>query len=90
MYTHIEALGNEIAQMINEGKTQREIAAFFSSNRWEEVSPSIKYLAIYRHKDKYPVLVMCKFFGVSQVVIMILLRNVLIEISLKLLRKLSN
>ncbi len=28
-YTHIEKLGNEIAQMINDGRTQREIAEFF-------------------------------------------------------------
>lgn len=28
--------------------------------------PSIKYLAIYRHREKYSVTVMCKFFGVSR------------------------
>jgi len=29
------------------------------------VKPSVKYLAIYHHRDKYPVTVMCKFFDVS-------------------------
>lgn len=28
--------------------------------------PSVKYLAVYRHKDKYPVAVMCRFFEVSR------------------------
>lgn len=28
-YTHIDKLGKEIDQMLKEGKTQREIAAFF-------------------------------------------------------------
>ena len=28
--------------------------------------PSIKYLAIYRHREKYSVTAMCKFFGVSR------------------------
>jgi len=30
------------------------------------VKPSIKYLAIYRYKDKYPIKTMCKFFEVSR------------------------
>ena len=30
------------------------------------MKPSVKYLAIYRHKDKYPIVVMCAFFGVSR------------------------
>ena len=28
--------------------------------------PKVKYHVIYRHRDKYPVSVMCKFFGVSR------------------------
>ena len=28
--------------------------------------PSVKYLAIYRHREKYSVTAMCKFFGVSR------------------------
>ena len=28
--------------------------------------PKVKYAVIYRHKDEYPVSVMCKFFGVSR------------------------
>ncbi len=28
--------------------------------------PNIKYAVIYRHRDEYPVAVMCKFFGVSR------------------------
>ena len=28
--------------------------------------PKVKYAVIHRHRDKYPVLVMCKFFGVSR------------------------
>ena len=30
------------------------------------MKPSVKYLAIYRHRDKYPVSLMCQFFGVSR------------------------
>ncbi len=30
------------------------------------MKPSVKYLAVYRHKDKYPVAVMCRFFEVSR------------------------
>lgn len=30
------------------------------------MSPSIKYLAIYKHKDKYPIITMCRFFEVSR------------------------
>lgn len=30
------------------------------------MKPSIKYLAIYRHKDKYPISTMCEFFEVSR------------------------
>jgi len=30
------------------------------------VRPAAKYLVIYRHSDRYPVTVMCKFFGVSR------------------------
>ena len=28
--------------------------------------PTVKYAVIYRHRDEYPVTVMCKFFGVSR------------------------
>ena len=28
--------------------------------------PKVKYAVIYRHRDEYPVSVMCKFFGVSR------------------------
>ena len=28
--------------------------------------PTEKYAVIYRHRDEYPVTVMCKFFGVSR------------------------
>ena len=28
--------------------------------------PKVKYAVIYRHRDKYPISVMCKFFGVSR------------------------
>ena len=28
--------------------------------------PNIKYAVIYRHRDEYPIAVMCKFFGVSR------------------------
>ena len=28
--------------------------------------PKVKYQVIYRHRDKYPISVMCKFFGVSR------------------------
>ena len=28
--------------------------------------PSIKYLAIYRHREKYPIQTMCAFFEVSR------------------------
>lgn len=30
------------------------------------MKPSLKYLAIYRHRGKYPIYVMCKFFSVSR------------------------
>lgn len=30
------------------------------------MSPSIKYLAIHKNKDRYPILVMCRFFQVSR------------------------
>lgn len=30
------------------------------------MKPQIKYLAIFRHKEKYPIACMCKFFGVSK------------------------
>jgi len=30
------------------------------------VNPSIKYLAIYRNRDRYPIMVMCRFFKVSR------------------------
>lgn len=30
------------------------------------MKPSVKYLIIYRHRDKYPVNLMCKFFSVSR------------------------
>jgi hypothetical protein len=30
------------------------------------VKPSIKYLAVYRHKDKYTISVMCEFFEISR------------------------
>jgi putative transposase len=30
------------------------------------VRPSVKYLAIYRHREKYPISVMCRFFEVSR------------------------
>lgn len=30
------------------------------------MKPSVKYLAIYRHTDKYSVSEMCRFFGVSR------------------------
>lgn len=30
------------------------------------MKPSVKYLAIFRHKDQYPVSLMCQFFGVSR------------------------
>lgn len=30
------------------------------------MKPSIKYLAIFRHKDKYPISIMCRFFNVSR------------------------
>jgi hypothetical protein len=30
------------------------------------VRPKIKYAVIYRHRDEYPVSVMCKFFEVSR------------------------
>lgn len=28
--------------------------------------PKVKYAVIYRHREEYPVSVMCKFFGVSR------------------------
>lgn len=34
--------------------------------KYEEVKPSIKYNIIYRHKDKYAISVMCKFFNISR------------------------
>lgn len=30
------------------------------------MNPSIKYLAIYRNRDRYPIMVMCRFFKVSR------------------------
>ena len=30
------------------------------------MKPSVKYLAIYRHKDRYPIKIMCQFFDVSR------------------------
>lgn len=30
------------------------------------MKPSVKYRVIYRHKDKYSISEMCKFFGVSR------------------------
>lgn len=34
--------------------------------KYEEVKPSIKYNIINRHKDKYAISVMCKFFNISR------------------------
>lgn len=34
--------------------------------KYEEVKPSIKYNIIYRHKNKYAISVMCKFFNISR------------------------
>ena len=28
--------------------------------------PKVKFAVIYRHRDEYPISVMCKFFGVSR------------------------
>lgn len=42
------------------------ITAGFSASRWKEVRPAIKYLAIYRHRDKYAISTMCRFFEVSR------------------------
>ena len=30
------------------------------------MNPSIKYLAIYKHKDQYPIVIVCRFFEVSR------------------------
>jgi len=40
--------------------------AGFSSSRWKEVRPQVKYPAVFRHKENYPITVMCRFFGVSR------------------------
>ena len=33
---------------------------------WKEVKPQLKYEAIYSHRHKYSITVMCEFFGVSR------------------------
>ena len=38
----------------------------FSAVNRKEVRPKAKYAVIYRHRNEYPISVMCKFFGVSQ------------------------
>lgn len=43
-----------------------EINAGFSLAYRKEVRPSVKYMVIYRHKDKYSINSMCKFFDVSR------------------------
>lgn len=43
--------------------------------KYEEVKPSIKYNIINRHKDKYAISVMCKFFNISRSVLRIYITN---------------
>ena len=38
----------------------------FSAIHRKEVRPKAKYAVIYRHREKYPISVMCRFFGVSR------------------------
>ena len=50
-------------QAIRDGK--RTDAGFSLAHR-KEVRTSVKYMVIYRHKDKYSISEMCRFFGVSR------------------------
>lgn len=47
-------------------KDGKRVAAGFSSCRWKEVKTAIKYEVIHCRSEKYPVSIMCKFFGVSR------------------------
>ena len=38
----------------------------FSAVRGKDVRPKVKYTVIHRHRDEYPVSVICKFCGVSR------------------------
>ena len=49
--------------MFEDGK---RVAAGFSLAHRREVRTSVKYMVIYRHKDKYSVSEMCRFFEVSR------------------------
>ena len=44
----------------------KRAVAGFSALRRKEVRTRIKYAVIYRHRKKYPVSVLCRFFQVSQ------------------------
>ena len=47
-------------------KDGSEVVAGFSAIHRKEVRPKVKYAVIYRHRNEYPVSVMCKFFEVSR------------------------
>ena len=44
----------------------KRIIAGFSAVHRREVKATVKYAVIYRHRQEYPVLVMCRLFGVSR------------------------
>ena len=44
----------------------KQIVAGFSAVHRKDVRPKVKYAVIYRHREEYPVSVMCRHFGVSR------------------------
>ena len=72
-YRHIKMYEKEIFELKEQGLSQRQIAEKlgFSYKKMhdffrKEVRTSVKYMAIYRHKDKYSISEMCRFFKVSR------------------------
>ena len=72
-YRHIKMYEKEIFELKEQGLSQLQIAEKlgFSYKKMHdffrrEVRTSVKYMAIYRHKDKYSISEMCRFFKVSR------------------------
>lgn len=61
-------MARRIEELLAEGpiKDGKWAVAGFSSRRWKEASPTVKYAVIDRGRDKYTVSIICKFFGVSR------------------------
>ena len=57
---------NEKDYVIKRLKMENELLRDFIRLAGKEVKATVKYLAIYRNKSKYPIKTMCGFFGVSR------------------------